>query len=235
MRSGLIVGLVGGDMPPRFQGLFPPDVRLDALDVRDRMSELIGEEGQPVRSAHAVRRAEYSTGRVLARRLLGELGAPVQPLERRPDDRVPVWPDGFVGSISHSGSLCLAAVAPSDRYLGVGIDLEPDEPTRREIGGHVLSRPERAWVRETAESDEDRLRLTRQIFSAKEAVYKAFYPVVGRVWRFQDVRVEIEAGPSRARFRAELPPDAGRSEIDGISIRSSSWIACGVAWPRETF
>jgi 4'-phosphopantetheinyl transferase EntD len=212
--------------------LLPPDVRIGALRVRDRADELIGAELEPIADAVERRRAAYSSGRVLSRRLLTELGAPpARPLGRRPGSRLPDWPEGFVGSITHSGPLCLAAVGRSARYRGLGLDLEPDQPTRQEIDRHVLSDRERGWVADATRAGEDRSRLTRLVFSVKEAVYKAFHPAVGRVWGFQDVEVEIDLG--RGRFLARLPEDAGPATIAGSVLRRDAWIVSAVAWRRS--
>ncbi len=216
--------------PLCLDALLPPDVLVRALPVRDRMAELIGDEAQPIRDAVPTRQAAYSTGRVLARALLAECGATPGPLLRRPDSRLPDWPEGFVGSITHSGTLCLAAVAPGARYGGLGIDLEPDQPTRRAIERHVLREAERAWVDAAASDEGERRRWTRLFFSAKEAVYKAFHPVVGRVWTFLEVGLELDL--ASGRFRAELPADAGRATVEGGIVRREGWIVSGVVWPR---
>jgi 4'-phosphopantetheinyl transferase EntD len=216
-------------VPLDVEDLLPADVRVAACEVRDRMADLVGAEPAPVLAAAGPRQAEYSTGRVLARRLLHEAGAPLQPLLRRPGGRLPAWPDGFVGSISHSGGICLAAVGSVDTYRGIGIDLEPDAPTRREIDRVVLCGSERDWVAAAGEEKDERSRRARLVFSAKEAVYKAFYPALRQAWRFRDVELEIDL--EAARFCAALPEGAGLARVEGRILRRSGWILCGVAWP----
>src|ERR1700722_6775796 len=73
------------------------------------------------------RRAEFATGRRLAREALARLGCLAASLP--PDSAgMPQWPTGFVGTISHSGQLCVAVVGRAHNLLGIGIDLEEIGP-----------------------------------------------------------------------------------------------------------
>jgi enterobactin synthetase component D len=80
-------------------------------------------EKEAIARAVARRRDEFTTGRCLAREALARLGCVAASLS--PDrDRVPRWPEGFVGTISHSGSLCVALVGRARDLFGIGIDIE---------------------------------------------------------------------------------------------------------------
>ena len=217
---------------PTFEGLLPPTVRLASGRIVDRTAELIGAEDEAIARAVDSRRAEYATGRVFARSLLESLGAPRVPLLREPDTRLPLWPDAFVGSITHSDALCVVAVARATDHAGVGLDVEPDAPTDSEIERVVLRDHEHDWVGQGAGADpEERSRRCRLVFSAKEAVYKAFYPRTRTFWSFQDVvlDLDLEAGS----FEASLPESAGRAKATGLVVRREGWIFSAVALPPD--
>ena len=75
---------------------------------------------------HAVpgRRLEFAAVRYCARQAMRRIGLPPVPI--LPDaDGVPRWPTGVVGSMTHCAGYRAAAVARSDRLLGIGIDAEP--------------------------------------------------------------------------------------------------------------
>jgi 4'-phosphopantetheinyl transferase EntD len=94
-----------------------------------------GDERDAVASALPGRRAEFVTGRVLARQALAALGIrPASiPVAR---SGAPVWPPGVVGSITHCVGLRACAVGRRDEHAGIGIDATPARP----LPGGVLAR-----------------------------------------------------------------------------------------------
>ncbi|MER7762997.1 4'-phosphopantetheinyl transferase superfamily protein [Streptomyces sp. NPDC097619] len=153
------------------------------------------------------RRREFTTVRLCARKALERLGLPYEPL--LPDRRgAPGWPAGTVGSMTHCAGYRAAAVARATDYASVGIDAEPDLPLRpgtletiarpeerREIAALAAHRPEVNW---------DRL-----LFSAKESVFKTWYPLTRRELDFDEAVVAIEPATGRftARLLAEVPAE----------------------------
>ncbi len=218
----------GAGLTALLEDLFPAGIRTAAERISDRVDELLPAERPAIATAVASRQFEFATGRVLARRLLAELGRPDFALVRD-DDRVPRWPEGFVGSISHSGSLCVASVARASAFAGIGLDLEPDEPVDSDIERVVCRGGEHDWV--AAATGDDRGRRRRIVFSVKEAVYKAFYPRTREFWSFQDVTVSIDL--ERGRYRAELPASAGVDTVEGRIHRQAGWILSALAVPVE--
>src|SRR5205814_1840165 len=63
-------------------------------------------ESAAVLEAVARRRDEFLTGRTFARRALAELGCPATAIPVG-EGRMPIWPDGYLGSISHCEGLCV--------------------------------------------------------------------------------------------------------------------------------
>lgn len=206
-------------------GLFPLSTRAAVASIEDHTHDLHPIETKAIATALESRQHEFSTGRWLARELLAELGQSPVAIPRAPD-RTPHWPPGWVGSITHSGPLCAVAVARSTAQCGIGIDLEPDRAPKPGLERLICFGKELSWI--GAAGDAERGRRCRLVFSAKEAVYKAFHLRTGRVWRFSEVSLELDL--DRGVFDAQLPPDAGPKSIVGRFIRRNGWIVSGVAW-----
>jgi 4'-phosphopantetheinyl transferase EntD len=183
-----------GDVPEDLRGLFPAEAALVARAV-------VG------------RRAEFATARGCARRALAALGVPPAPL--LPGTRgAPVWPEGTVGSITHCSGYRASAVARHDTAASVGIDAEPDAPLPRGMLEVVAGPAERsALAALTREAPS--LPWGRLLFSAKESVYKAWFPLTGRPVDFADAEVLLRTDPgarSTGAFTARMlvpgPPGA---------------------------
>ncbi len=209
---------------PLLDDLFEPRIRVDASPIQFSYSDLLEGEAKLVASAIESRQREFSTGRVLARRLLRQMNVADFEL-LRDEDRVPKWPVGIVGSISHTGNLCAVAIAPESEYRGIGLDVEPDRPVGPGIEGRVCTPLEVAWL-ETGPTA-DRGQRCRMIFSIKEAVYKAFYPRLRESWGFRDVSVELDLAAQR--FTAKAPPSSGSARVEGRLLRRAGWIISGIA------
>ena len=126
-----------------------------------------------------VRRAEYSSGRRVAREALALLGIENCGVTAR--GRVPIWPPGVVGSITHSRELAMAMVGRDASVAGIGVDVEQEHRVDARVAARVLVPEERASLVE-----ED---WRTMLFAAKEAVYKAVNPLVGEYLEFGDVEV----------------------------------------------
>jgi 4'-phosphopantetheinyl transferase EntD len=227
------------------EGLLGPEVRVVASPFQEPSEGVSIAERALVDGVVRKRQLEFLTGRALARSLLMELGFPDTEILRDPD-RVPIWPAGIVGSISHSvtgrvprseaedhlnpnwreSSLCVVAVARTRDRLGIGIDVEPDQPVRPGLAKEICDVTEMTWVE--ARGDSEAGRRCRIVFSIKEAVYKAFFPRVRTVWGFNAVHTEIDL--ARDSFCATLPPGAGRPEVEGRVLRREGWIISGVEY-----
>lgn len=147
--------------------------------VGDHSSELLTAERVGLERMGDVRRAEYSSGRRVARGALGLLGIADQPVTSRA--RVPVWPPGVVGSITHSRTLALAVIGRTDRVRGIGVDVERERRVYERIAARVLLPRE---CENLAQPD-----WPTMLFAAKEAVYKAVNPLVGEYLEFTDVEI----------------------------------------------
>lgn len=172
---------------------------------------------------HAVdkRRREFTTARACARSALGQLGlspAPIVPGERG----APQWPSGTTGSITHCSGYRAAVVALARDALAIGVDAEPDDALPGGVLAAVSLPAERARLRELA-SAAPGTSWDRLLFCAKEATYKAWFPLARRWLGFEDADITIS--PTDGTFEARLlatAPTVGGTLLSGFVGR---WIA----------
>ncbi|NED83398.1 4'-phosphopantetheinyl transferase superfamily protein [Streptomyces sp. SID11233] len=160
--------------------------------------EALGRTGEP-------RRLEFATVRHCARDALGRLGLPPAPLV--PGVRgAPQWPAGVVGSMTHCAGYRAAAVTHRSGIRTLGIDAEPHEPLMEGLLRYIALPEERERHTELVSQYPD-VHWDRLLFCAKEAVYKAWFPVTQRWLSFHDAQVSpLPDGTFRARILAERPP-----------------------------
>lgn len=187
------------------RGSMPPDMCAAITDPKDAANGLFPIERAAVLSAVPKRRAEFAAGRRAARAALIEFGLPGLPIPMA-EDRAPVWPRGMTGSISHSEDSCIAVVAPSATTRAVGVDIEPLEGLDATLADEICSDQERKVL------GGDPAMAARRIFSAKEAAFKAQYPLSRTLFGFDALRV-VQALPNAIMlaFTRPVPPFAPRS------------------------
>ena len=205
-----------------------PVVTVTATDAM-WSGELHPEEAACIPRALAKRRREFTAGRLCARAALEKLGVHDFPLVVG-KQRVPVWPAGVVGSISHCEGYCGVAVAPRGEVLGIGLDAERADPLESELLARICSglEIERNARLPAGRGAPDPGKLT---FCAKEAFYKCYYPLTGTFLGFKDVEVELDPGQSRfqARLcRPETPSVCGVRELEGRLAWSDELVFAGV-------
>ena len=162
--------------------------------------ELLPAEAAAVATADPVRRSEFAAGRAVAHAALARLPAPTGPvLPGRAGE--PRWPDGVVGSITHCAGYRASAVALARDVAAIGIDAEPCMALADGLLMAVAGDAERAWLAELSTAGQG-TPWDRVLFSAKESVYKAWYPHTGERPGPADLTVRIgQAGT----FTATLP------------------------------
>jgi 4'-phosphopantetheinyl transferase EntD len=185
---------------PDISGLGPlarvlSDARVVVAEEDPRLvspeAELFAEEHEAVKNAVLSRRRQFAAGRRLARQAWQRLGQP--PVALLNDaQRVPIWPAGVVGSITHTEVWCGVAVARAREVSALGTDVEVAAPLEVNLWDRVCRPEERAFL-ERLPPDAAGL-VAKGIFSAKESIYKALYPSVRVFLDFQGMSIELEAG-----------------------------------------
>ncbi|GAX48929.1 4'-phosphopantetheinyl transferase family protein [Streptomyces olivochromogenes] len=151
------------------------------------------------------RRREFAAVRACARRAMEKLGVPAQAVPRG-EHGAPVWPAGLIGSMTHCEGYCAASLVRATDLASLGIDAETHEELPDDVIVSVALPTENDRLRELARQDAS-VHWDRLLFSAKESVYKAWYPLTGKWLDFFEADIELFAddGPARSGvLRAEL-------------------------------
>jgi 4'-phosphopantetheinyl transferase EntD len=199
--------------PVRWAQAAVPDVSADPATAAARVetieSALFPEEREHIAKAVAKRRAEFAAVRRCARVALRELGFPPVPILPG-EQREPQWPDGVVGSMTHCAGYCAAAVARAGQVAALGIDAEVHAPLPEGVLGLIALDTERERLAGLAEYRPE-VHWDRVLFSAKEAVYKAWFPLTRRWLGFEQADIDLRPdGTFAARL---LPSEAGQGTV----------------------
>jgi 4'-phosphopantetheinyl transferase EntD len=212
--------------------LLPPEARVAGVAIGAPVAgedALFPEERAAILRAVPRRRAELAAGRAAARAAMAMLGRPPAPVPAGAD-RAPVWPAGLSGSIAHSDGVALAALAPAGAAAALGIDIEPDEGLEDALADEIATPAERARL--AALPGPARGRALRALFAAKEAAYKAQYPLSRALLGFEAIAIEPgPAGRFAARFAAPAPPFAAGDRIAGRLGRAAGLVLAAAALP----
>jgi enterobactin synthetase component D / holo-[acyl-carrier protein] synthase len=178
------------------------------------------EEERLVARAVEKRRREFASGRACAHQAVAQLG-----LEQRPilsgEQGEPQWPEGVVGSITHCEGYRGCAVAHRQDLASIGVDAELDAPLPAGLLADIALPEERRRLAVLARG-EPGVSWDRLLFSAKESVYKAWFPLAGRWLGFEDASLELN--PRERSFVAQLlvpGPSLGGVELRRFSGRWS--------------
>jgi 4'-phosphopantetheinyl transferase EntD len=185
---------------PVIENILPPEVvAVEALGDLPGVA-LFPQEAELVANAVDKRQHEFATGRYCARAALGRLGVRPAPLLSGVGG-APHWPLGVVGSITHCDGYRAAAVAWGRDVVTLGVDAEPADPLPDGVLRFVSDAREQAWIRELGVARPE-VCWDRLLFSAKESVYKAWFPLTGRWLDFNDASVTVD--PDAKSFAATL-------------------------------
>ena len=214
--------------------ILPPSATVVATR-EDLEGTLYPEEESVVGRAVEKRRREFTTARACAREALAQLGQPHQAIPTG-EKGEPLWPAGIVGSITHCDGYRACAVARAGDLVTVGVDAEPNQPLPDGLLGDIALPEEQEWLRYLArqapEAHWDRL-----LFSIKESIYKAWFPLAQRWLGFEDAVVAIDR--QRQSFTAHLlvpGPFLGGRELRrfrGTWLVSEGLVLAAIAMPAS--
>jgi enterobactin synthetase component D len=119
------------------------------------------------------------------------------------EDRSPIWPEGIIGSISHSNRLAAALLDESAYCLAIGLDIQPTSAqTLAQDLKNIILHP----LEITRFEFQYNARLFDLIFSAKESLFKALYPSCCIFFDHQDAEVfKIDSTQNTLKIRLLRP------------------------------
>ncbi len=197
-------------------------VGIGIVSAEDSSNYILHREEVGILSLRACRRKqiEFASGRAAARFALKQIGfANAFPILRGQKGE-PLWPEGIAGSITHCYPWSVAVAIKSPNLFTLGVDLETRERMKgTDISELVCGNTELDWVR----GGDSQERLT-MIFSAKEAVYKAFYPLCRRYIDFKDVELTWVPAQScfHGKFLAPFGPNLPRGQVCAVHCHSDA-------------
>jgi 4'-phosphopantetheinyl transferase EntD len=152
---------------------------------------LMREEAKPLAASVLKVRRASGAARIVARELLATIGCGGIAIPKHASG-APIWPRGIVGSLAHDNRVAIAALALGCDFCALGIDIEPAETLPAEVTDLVATPRERQMVRADPY-------LGRLLFVAKEAVYKALYPLDHTFLDHQDIEIDFAIRKARTR------------------------------------
>jgi 4'-phosphopantetheinyl transferase EntD len=212
----------------------------DGVVAVETFEDVAGEQAFPgeeflIAKAVEKRRREFITARRCAREALARLGYAPVPIHAGPK-REPLWPAGVVGSITHTKGFRAAAVATQSALASIGIDTEQNAPLPDGVEDTITVSQEPEMLAALTRSCPG-IHWGRLLFSAKESIYKAWYPLTGRGLGFEDARLTIDP---TGTFAATLLVDGTRTdsglplvELRGRFIVAHGFIATAVTVPSN--
>jgi 4'-phosphopantetheinyl transferase EntD len=205
------------------QSVTPPGVFAASLSDSGQSLEPQAEEVALMTHAAPRRQREFALGRACARAALAGFGHGHAILGRRANG-APLWPDGVVGSISHTQGLAVALTAPAEAFRGLGVDVEQYGRVTPDLYHHLFVSGERTQLAGMAEADRDRT--AALLFSAKEACCKIWLARHQTPQPFTGVHVIMTGMDFTAQFPSRgYVPVQGRAGVGGRMVLAAAWDA----------
>jgi 4'-phosphopantetheinyl transferase EntD len=178
------------------------------------------EEEPLIAKSVAKRRNEFITVRYCARQALAELGVPPVPILKG-EKGEPCWPAGVVGSLTHCEGYRGAAVGRGESVRSVGIDAEPHGVLPDGVLDAISLPVERAEISALPAG----LHWDRILFCAKEATYKAWYPVTRRWLGFADAHIvfDVDEGGAAGGFESSILIDPAALSGPPLTTLRGRW------------
>jgi 4'-phosphopantetheinyl transferase EntD len=174
----------------------------------------------------AKRRNEFITVRHCARLALGELGFPPVPILKG-DKGEPCWPDGVVGSLTHCMGYRGAVVGRGPTVRSVGVDAEPHDVLPDGVLDAISLEAERREMEAMATLSAG-VHWDRILFCAKEATYKAWFPLTKRWLGFEDAHITfgVDGSGTGGTFESAIL-------IDGATLSGPPLTSLAGRWSVE--
>ncbi len=210
--------------------LLPPaahavDTFTDRVDI-----ELFPEEEAALARAVNMRRHAFISVRACARDALARLGVAPEPILPG-ESGAPSWPNNVVGSMTHCDGYRAAVVARPAELASIGIDAEPDAPLPEGTLDLIAIADDLLGIATVSRIG---VAGDRLLFSAKESVYKAWFPLARRWLGFDDAAVSLRAdGTFTAQLLVDGTIEGGRvlTRFEGRWLAARGLLATAVIVP----
>ena len=178
------------------------------------------EEEPLIARSVAKRRNEFITVRHCARIALGELGFPPVPILKG-DKGEPCWPGGVVGSLTHCSGYRGAVVGRGGVVRSVGVDAEPHDVLPDGVLDAISLPAERSEMTTLPAG----MHWDRILFCAKEATYKAWFPLTKRWLGFEDAHItfDVDGSGSAGGFEATILVDGATLSGPPLTSLAGRW------------
>lgn len=200
--------------------------RVASAELYDDPPELapLPEEEPLIARSVAKRRNEFVTVRHLAREALGELGLPPVPILKGGRGE-PCWPHGVVGSLTHCEGFRGAVVGRAEDVRSLGIDAEPHGLLPTGVLDAISLPAERRHIAALPGT----LHWDRILFCAKEATYKAWFPLTHRWLGFDDAHITftLDGSGSAGTFESQILIDPTAESGPPLTALAGRWSVVG--------
>ena len=182
------------------------------------------EEEPLIERSVAKRRNEFITVRHCARLAMAELGVAPTPILKG-EKGEPQWPSGVVGSLTHCRGYRGAVVGRTTSVRSVGIDAEPHDVLPDKVLEAISLPVERHEIAALPGA----LHWDRILFCAKEATYKAWFPLTQRWLGFEDAHItfEVDSGGVAGTFVSRILIDPAARSGPPLEELAGRWTVAG--------
>ena len=136
---------------------------------------------------------------------------------QKSEQGAPIWPEGVIGSITHTENFIGAVVESAEKLRGIGID------TEKILGPQSVVMVESLVATEEEKRKSlsfDPFEYFTLIYSAKESIFKCLNPIIQKYIEFHDVTIENVCFDSQA-FTFKLLKDINEEFKEGMSFEGS--------------
>lgn len=171
---------------------------------------------EDIRYSSTKRQSEYLAGRYMAQISMSSMGFEKANIARGLNNS-PVWPNGVIGSISHSNDEAYSIVASSNDYKFLGIDYEKiiNDEISKEVYNSIANEKELRNVMNLGFEFSHALTI---IFSSKESLFKALHPHTKFYFDFLDATL-INLTPKDNQFEIKLNKTLNESLTENMVFK----------------
>lgn len=160
------------------------------------------------------RKPEFITGRWCAHKAIERLGHTYSDPILSGNDGEPIWPEFIAGSLSHSKKIYCAIVGNANDYVSIGIDVEDlDRRISERAFELIANNDERVWINNNLINDTQLSLFKLLIFSAKESLFKAVYPIVQKKFSFDTVSLILNNSITVTQQNNQCNVNVGKYEL----------------------